>query len=45
MVFGFEATHNGQTLKFTYTGTIESATKMTGTPEMPKGPGKTAAKK
>jgi hypothetical protein len=46
VVFGFEAIHKGQTLKFTYTGTIESATKMTGTLDMPKGPGKwTAAKK
>jgi hypothetical protein len=32
-VFGFDFTQDGQTLKATYTGTIESPTKMTGTVE------------
>src|SRR6185503_6642509 len=30
-VFGFEASRDGETLKATYTATIESPTKMTGT--------------
>ena len=30
-VFGFEASRDGQSVKATYTGTIESATRMTGT--------------
>ena len=30
-VFGFEASRDGETIKATYTGTIESATRMTGT--------------
>lgn len=36
-VFGFEFTNNGVTNKATYTGTIESATKMTGTVEFTTG--------
>lgn len=46
VVFGYEGKREGQTLKITYTGTIESPTKMTGTLEFPKGPGTwTATKK
>ncbi|MBO0859739.1 MAG: hypothetical protein J2P21_15015 [Chloracidobacterium sp.] len=46
VVFGYEAKREGQTLKITYTGAIESPTKMTGALEFPKGPGKwTATKK
>ena len=46
-VFGFEVTGDGQTVKATYTGNIESSTKMTGTVEFSPGPrGKwTATKK
>src|SRR5262245_41002706 len=46
-VFGFEFTREGETFKATYTGTIESPTKMTGTVEFSGGPkGKwTATKK
>ena len=36
-IFGFEFTNNGATNKATYTGTIESATKMTGTVEFTTG--------
>jgi hypothetical protein len=36
-IFGFEATNNGVTNKANYTGTIESATKMTGTVEFSTG--------
>jgi hypothetical protein len=32
-VFGFEVTSNGEPVKVTYTGTIESATRMTGSVE------------
>ena len=32
-VFGFEASRDGETIKATYTGTLESPTKMTGTVE------------
>jgi hypothetical protein len=45
VVFGYEGKREGQTLKITYTGTIESPTKMTGTLEFPKGPGKWTANK
>ncbi|MFY9553401.1 MAG: hypothetical protein WAV20_06905 [Blastocatellia bacterium] len=46
-VFGFEFMNEGQTIKVTYTATIESATKMSGTMEIMGGPkGKwTATKK
>lgn len=46
-VFGFEFTNDGETRKASYTGTVESATKMTGTMELSGGPkGKwTATKK
>ena len=46
-VFGFEFTNEGETRKVTYTGTVESATKMNGTIEISGGPkGKwTATKK
>jgi hypothetical protein len=46
-VFGFEFTNDGETHKVTYTGTVESATKMSGTIEIADGPkGKwTAARK
>ena len=46
-VFGFEFTRDGEAGKATYTGTIESPTKMTGTVEFSGGPkGKwTATKK
>ena len=46
-IFGFEFTNDGVTSKATYTGTIESATKMVGTLEITNGPkGKwTATKK
>jgi hypothetical protein len=46
-VFGFEFTQDGQSSKATYTGTIESSAKMSGTVEFAGGPkGKwTAAKK
>ena len=46
-VFGFDFTVDGQTGKATYTGTLESPTKMTGTVEFSNGPrGKwTATKK
>jgi len=46
-VFGFEFKNEDQTVKATYTGTIESQTKMTGTVEFSGGPkGKwTATKK
>ena len=46
-VFWFEASRDGQTVKATYTGTMESPTKMTGTIEFSTGAkGKwTAAKK
>ncbi len=39
VVFGYDVTREGQTKKITYTGTIESPNKMTGTLEFPKGPG------
>jgi hypothetical protein len=46
VVFGYEGKREGQTLKITYTGTIESLTKMSGTLQFPKGPGTwTATKK
>jgi hypothetical protein len=46
VVFGYEGKREGQALKITYTGAIESPTKMTGTLEFPKGPGAwTATKK
>jgi hypothetical protein len=32
-VFGFQASRDGETIKATYTGTLESPTKMTGTVE------------
>jgi hypothetical protein len=38
VVFGFEFSNEGQTLKATYTGTIESSSKMTGTVEFSGGP-------
>jgi len=39
-------TRGGEPYKTTFTGTIESATRMTGTADFPKGPGKwTATKK
>ena len=44
-MFGYEGKRDGQTLKITYTGTIESPIKMTGTLEFPKGPGKWSATK
>ena len=37
-VFGFEFTNEGETHKATYTGTIESATRMSGTMEITGGP-------
>ena len=37
-VFGFEASRDGETLKATYSATIESPTKMTGTIEFNDGP-------
>ena len=37
-VFGFEFTQDGQTIKATYTGTIESPTKMSGTVTFADGP-------
>ena len=37
-VFGFEFTNEGVTYKATYTGTIESGTKMSGTLELTSGP-------
>ena len=45
VVFGYEGKREGQTLKITYNGTLESPTKMTGTLEFPKGPGKWSATK
>ena len=47
VVFSVEGKNrSGEPYKNTYTGTIESPTKMTGTVEFPKGPGKwTATKK
>src|SRR5262245_4689478 len=36
-VFGFEGTSNDRTIKATYTGTIESAARMTGTVEFSSG--------
>jgi len=46
VVFGYEAKREGRTLKITYTGSLESPTKMTGALEFPKGPGVwTATKK
>ncbi len=36
-VFGFEATQEGEKIKATYTGTIESATKMAGTVQFGEG--------
>lgn len=36
-VFGFEFTREGETYKATYTGTIESGTKMSGTLELTSG--------
>jgi len=38
VVFGFEFTNEGETRKVSYTGTIESATKMSGTMEISGGP-------
>ena len=37
IVFGFEFTNEGETRKVSYTGTIESATKMSGTMEISGG--------
>ena len=37
-VFGFEFTNDGETYKVSYTGTIESGAKMTGTVEITDGP-------
>jgi hypothetical protein len=36
-VFGFQASQDGETVKLTYTGTIESQTKMSGTIEFSTG--------
>jgi hypothetical protein len=45
VIFGYEAKRADQTLKITYTGTIESPTSMKGTIEFPKGPGNWSATK
>jgi hypothetical protein len=46
VVFGFDFTNEGETHKATYTGTIESGTKMSGTMEITGGPkGKWTANK
>jgi hypothetical protein len=46
VAFSVEAkTRSGESVKFTYTGMIESTTKMTGALEFPKGPGKWTATK
>ena len=37
-VFGFEFTNDGESHKVAYTGTVESATKMSGTMEITNGP-------
>jgi hypothetical protein len=37
-VFSFDFTNEGETHKATYTGTIESGTKMSGTMELTGGP-------
>jgi hypothetical protein len=46
VVFNVEGKNrSGEPFKNTFTGTLESATKMTGTCEFPKGPGKWTATK